>query len=71
MIAHDCRNIVSEEMLQVGETLSRHFRMGGESRRRDVGLPVINIDAGESNHEFHRGWNPIPLKSLERFRMAA
>ena len=58
-------------MLQVRETQSRHFRVGGENGRRNFGLPVVDIDAGESDHELHRRWNPIPLKRLERFRMAA
>ena len=58
-------------MLQIRETLSRHVRIGGESWRRYFGLPVVNIDAGESDHELHCGWNPIALKRLERFRVAA
>src|SRR5215469_3885896 len=58
-------------MLEIRETLSRDSRISGESWRRNFGLPVVNIDAGESDHELHCGWNPISPKRLERLRMAA
>ena len=38
--------------------------------RRNFEHPVVNIDAGESYHELHCSWNPIPLKRFERSRFA-
>src|SRR5262249_22824240 len=70
-ITSDCRNIPSEEMLKVRETLRRNLRIGSESWRWNFRLTVVDIDAAESDHELHRSWNSISLKCLERFRMAA
>ena len=58
-------------MLKVRETLRRHFRIGSESWRWNFRLPVVDIDAAESDHELHRGWNSVSLKCLKRFGMAA
>jgi hypothetical protein len=58
-------------MLKVRETPCRDFRIGSESWRWNFVLPVVDIDAAESDHELHRAWNSISLKCLKHFRMAA